>query len=370
MSIPLIDLAVQQKLIQKDLRSRIDAVLAHGQYIMGPEVQELEQTLARYVGAKHGIALSSGTDALLIALMALDIKPGDEVITTPFTFMATGEMIALLGAVPVFADIDPRTYNLDPRAAEKAITSKTRAIVPVSLYGQCADFDAFNDIGRRHDLPIIEDAAQSFGATYKGRRSCGLSLVSCTSFFPSKPLGGYGDGGACFTSDDDLAQKMREIRNHGQERRYYHTRLGLNGRLDTLQAAILLSKFALFSNEVEARVRIGARYTESILQRLSGKVVPPHVDPTNQSVYAQYTVAVPDRERVQKKLESQGVSTAVHYPLPLNKQPIFQELPERFPLTNADRASHRVLSLPMHAYLTESDQDKVVDALEIALKEL
>ncbi len=234
---------------------------------MGPEVAELEQRLADYVGVNHCIAVSSGTDALLVALMALGIQPGDEVITTPFTFVATAEVIALLGAVPKFVDIDPRTYNIDPNLIEAAIGPKTRAIMPVSLYGQCADMDAINAIAERHGLPVIEDAAQSFGATYKGRRSCALSTIGCTSFFPSKPLGGYGDGGACFTDDDDLALLMRQIMNHGQDKRYSHARLGINGRLDSMQAAVLLAKLAIFDDEVQRRAEIGARYSAALIAR-------------------------------------------------------------------------------------------------------
>ena len=256
-----IDLKAQQARIEAEIQARIQAVLAHGRYIMGPEVAELEQRLADYVGVRHCVGVSSGTDALLVALMALDVGPGDEVITTPFTFVATAEVIALLGAVPRFIDIDPVTYNLDPGRIESAIGPKTRAIMPVSLYGQCADMDAINAIAARHGLPVIEDAAQSFGATYKNRRSCGLSTIGCTSFFPSKPLGCYGDGGACFTDDERLATLMRQVMNHGQDKRYSHPRLGINGRLDSLQAAVLLAKMGIFPDEVERRAAAGARYT-------------------------------------------------------------------------------------------------------------
>jgi UDP-2-acetamido-2-deoxy-ribo-hexuluronate aminotransferase len=246
-----IDLKAQYRRIETDVNQRIQAVLNHGQYIMGPELTELESQLAEFVGVKHAIGVSDGTTALLIALMALDIGVGDEVITTPFTFIATGEMIALLGATPVFVDIDPQTYNIDVNKIESAITSKTKAIMPVSLYGLCADFDAINAIAEKYQLPVIEDGAQSFGASYKGKKSCGLTTIGCTSFFPSKPLGCYGDGGACFTNDDDLAKKMREIRVHGQDRRYHHPVIGLNGRLDTIQAAILLAKLSVFPQEVD-----------------------------------------------------------------------------------------------------------------------
>jgi UDP-2-acetamido-2-deoxy-ribo-hexuluronate aminotransferase len=330
----------------------------------------LEKTLAEYVGAKHCIAASSGTDTLLIALMALDIGPGDEVITTPFTFFATGEMIAIAGAKPVFVDIDPRTYNLDPAEIEAAITPRTKAIMPVSLYGQCADFEAINAIACRHNLPVIEDGAQSFGATHHGKRSCGLSLIGSTSFFPSKPLGGYGDGGALFTNDDSLAKLMREIRVHGQDRRYHHPRLGLNGRLDSLQAAVLLAKMEIFQDEVSARIRIGARYTQLLNEAFAGspgRVRTPYIENFNACVYAQYTIEVDNREVFESKLKALGVPTAVHYPLALHMQPVFAHLglPEgSFPFSEA--AARRVISLPMHPYLTEEQQVAVVQAVREA----
>lgn len=358
--IPFIDLATQQSRIKLELDRRIAVVLEQGQYIMGPEVAELEQKLADYVGVKHCISASSGTDTLLIALMALGIGLGDEVITSPFTFIATGEMIALAGARPVFVDIDPRTYNIDPAKIEAAITSRTKAILPVSLYGQCADFDAINAIAVRYNLPVIEDGAQSFGATYKGRRSCGLSTIGSTSFFPSKPLGGYGDGGALFTDDDTLAKAMREIRVHGQDRRYHHPRLGVNGRLDTLQAAVLLAKFEIFDWEVEQRERVGSRY-DALLRDV---VTTPFVEQHNTCVYAQYTVQVDKRDHVQKQLQDKGLPTAVHYPVPLHLQPVFAALgygEGEFPI--AEAAACRVMSLPMHPYLQEVDQQLVANAL-------
>jgi UDP-2-acetamido-2-deoxy-ribo-hexuluronate aminotransferase len=363
-----IDLKSQYRRIKPSVDERIARVLEHGQYIMGPEVAELERVLAEFVGTKHCIAASSGTDTLLIALMALDIGLGDEVITAPFTFIATGEMIALAGAKPVFVDIEPETYNLDPAMLEAAITPRTKAVMPVSLYGQCADFDSINAIACRHGLPVIEDGAQSFGGTYKGRRSCGLSLVGSTSFFPSKPLGGYGDGGALFTDDEALARKMREIRAHGQDRRYHHPRLGLNGRLDTLQAAVLLAKMEVFDDEVAARTRLGARYSDLIVEAFgkeSARVRAPFIEPHNTSVYAQYTVEVEGREFVETRMKAQGVPTAVHYPLPLHLQPVFAHLGHgegSFPVSEA--AARRVISLPMHPYLSEADQVKVVSALK------
>ncbi|CAH2032349.1 DegT/DnrJ/EryC1/StrS family aminotransferase [Trichlorobacter ammonificans] len=363
-TIPFIDLATQQQRIRANLDRRMQAVLGHGQYIMGPEVGELEEKLADYCGVHHAIGVSSGTDALLIAMIALEIGPGDEVITSPFTFIATGEMIALLGATPVFVDIDPGTYNLDPLRLEAAITVRTKAIMPVSLYGQCADFDAINAIADKYNLPVVEDACQSFGATYRGRKSCALSTIGCTSFFPSKPLGCYGDGGACFTNDDALAKKMRQIMSHGQDRRYHHPILGINGRLDTLQAAVLLAKLEIFGDEVAARERIGTRYSEL----LSGVGVTPYIAPGSSSVYAQYTIQVKGRDEVIKKLQEKGIPTAVHYPVPLHMQPVFASLGHvegSFPV--AEAAAKGVMSLPMHPYLTEANILSVTKALRSSL---
>ncbi|MDF0604367.1 DegT/DnrJ/EryC1/StrS family aminotransferase [Neisseriaceae bacterium TC5R-5] len=365
MTIQFIDLKAQYQHLKPAIDARIHAVLEHGQYIMGPEVKELEQQLANYTGAKHAIGVSDGTKALLIAMMALGISAGDEVITTPFTFIATGEMIALLGAKPVFVDIDPRSYNLDPSLLEAAITPRTRAIMPVSLYGQCADFTAINAIAARHGLAVIEDGAQSFGASQHGKKSNNLSTIGCTSFFPSKPLGCYGDGGACFTSDDALAKKMREIRTHGQDRRYHHPIIGINGRLDTLQAAVLLAKFPSFPAEVTARARIGARYSE-LLQDV---VRVPVISTGNSHVYAQYTVEVAQRDAVQAALSEQGIPSAVHYPIPLHLQPAFAYLGlgvGSFP--QAEAAAKRVMSLPMHPFLDEATQDTIVAALKQALR--
>jgi len=358
------DVKAQYRRLKPRIDARIQAVLDHGRFIMGPEIAELESQLAAYIGVKHCIGVSDGTTAMLVAMMALGIGAGDEVITTPFTFIATGEMIALLGAKPVFVDIDPVTYNLDPARIEAAVTSRTRAILPVSLYGQCADLDAINAVAARHRLPVIEDGAQSFGATYKSRKSCALSTIGTTSFFPTKPLGCYGDGGACFTDDDALAERMAQIRVHGQSRRYYHPIIGINGRLDTLQAAILLAKFETLPVEVAARARIGARYTE----RLKGIVRTPTIAPQCTSVFAQYTIEVEGREAVQAKLKAAGVPTAVHYPVPLNLQPAFASLEQgrgSFPL--AERAAERVMSLPMHADLGEALQDRIVAAVAAAV---
>lgn len=355
--IPFIDLKTQQERIRPSIDARIAKVLEHGQYIMGPEVFELEEKLADYVGVKHCVAVASGTDALLIALMALGVKAGDEVITTPFSFFATAEVILLLGATPVYVDIDSRTYNLDPGLLEAAITPKTKAIMPVSLYGQCADFDAINAIACKHGIPVIEDAAQSFGATYKDRKSCGLSTIGCTSFFPSKPLGCYGDGGACFTDDDELARLMRIIRIHGQDRRYHHPMIGINGRLDTLQAAILLAKMEIFDEEVKARIRIGGRYSEL----LADSVVIPVIEPFNTSVYAQYTIQVDARDDVQELLKAAGIPSVVHYPTPLHLQPVGgYKQAESGVHPVAESLAQRVVSLPMSPYLSDADLAMIV----------
>ena len=355
-----IDLKTQYRRIEADVNRRIKNVLEHGQYILGPEVAELEEKLAAYTGTKHCIAVASGTDALLIAMMALGVGPGDEVITPAFTYIATAEVARVLGAKPVCVDIDPRTYNMDPGLIEAAITPKTKAIVPVSLYGQCADMDRINAITAKHRLPVIEDAAQSFGATYKGRKSCNLSLIGATSFFPSKPLGCYGDGGALFTNDSELATAMRQISRHGQDRRYHHIRVGVNGRLDTLQAAILLAKLPGFDEEVQKRIAIGNRYAEM----LKNLVATPFIESHNTCVYAQYTIGVDDREGMIAKLKEAGIPTTVHYPLPVHRQPAFLE--SRMHLANSERAAERVLSLPMHAYLDSASQQQIVEAIRRA----
>jgi UDP-2-acetamido-2-deoxy-ribo-hexuluronate aminotransferase len=363
-----IDLKAQYRRIKPAIDARIQAVLDHSQYILGPEVRELEARLAERTGAKHCISCASGTDALLLALMALGIAPGDEVITPPFTFFATGETIALLGAIPVFVDIDPVTYNIDPAKIEAAITTRTRAIMPVNLYGQPADMDAINAIAAHHHLAVIEDAAQSFGALYKGCHSGNLSTIGCTSFFPSKPLGCYGDGGACFTNDDALATAMFELRNHGQDRRYHHTRIGINGRMDTLQAAVLLAKLDIFDDELLARNEIADRYSAL----LKNVVATPRVAAHSTSAWAQYTVEVADREAVEKSMREAGIPTAVHYPTSLHLQPVFAELSRErgwtagsFP--HSEYAAARVLSLPMHPYQAPADASRVCNALQEAL---
>jgi len=356
-----IDLAAQQALIKDEIDEGIARVLAHGMYVLGPEVSELEEALAEFTGTKHCIACANGTDALQVAQMAFGIGPGDEVIVPGFTFIATAETVALLGAKPVYVDIDPRTYNIDPALIEAAITPRTKAIMPVSLFGQCADFDVINAIADKHGLPVIEDAAQSFGATYKGKRSCNLSTIATTSFFPAKPLGCYGDGGAIFTNDDELATVMRQIANHGQDRRYHHARVGVNSRLDTIQAAILLPKLRLFAKELEQRQQAAERYT--VMLNDAGVETTPYVEDHNTSAWAQYTIRVENRNAVQAALQEAGIPSAVHYPIPLNKQTALADDSVHLPV--GDKTAEVVMSLPMHPYLQESDQRKIVDILKM-----
>lgn len=362
--IEFIDLKAQYAALKASINARIQCVLDHGQYILGPEVRELEEKLEAYTGAKHCITVASGTEALLISLMALDIKPGDEVITTPFTFVATAEVIALLGAVPVFVDIEPDTCNIDPRLIEAAITPKTKAIIPVSLYGQVADMDEINAIAARHgNITVIEDAAQSFGATYKGRKSCNLSGIGCTSFFPSKPLGCYGDGGAIFTNDDTLATAMREIRVHGQESRYYYTRVGVGGRMDTLQCAVLLAKLDSFDWEVEQRIALGERYLRQFGSAPS--ITPLAIRPERDCVWGQFTIMVKEREAFIEKMKTAGIPTAVHYPTPLHLQPAYQAICRiSGSLSHAEEVSRLVVSLPMSPYLSDTVIDRI--AMEAA----
>ncbi len=356
--IEFIDLKAQQARLKDKIEAGIQNVLTHGQYILGPEVKELEEKLAAYVGAKYCITCANGTDALQIAQMAFGIGPGDEVITPGFTYIATAETVAILGAKPVYVDVNPKTYNLDVEKLEAAITPRTKAIIPVSLYGQCADFDAINAIAAKYNIPVIEDAAQSFGATYKGRKSCNLTTVACTSFFPSKPLGCYGDGGAIFTNDDELAKVIRQIARHGQDRRYHHIRVGMNSRLDTLQAAILLPKLEILDEEMQARQRVAENYTKLLNE--VGIVTTPFIEAHNQSAWAQYTIQVENRDDVQSKLKEQGIPTAVHYPIPLNKQPAVADASVVLPV--GDAIAERVMSLPMHPYLSFEDQLKIVAA--------
>ncbi|MEW6387259.1 MAG: DegT/DnrJ/EryC1/StrS family aminotransferase [Thermodesulfobacteriota bacterium] len=364
-----IDLKAQQRVIFPALKERLDRVLAHGQYVMGPEVQELEERLAAYVGVNHAIACSSGTDALLLPLLAYGVGPGDAVFTTPFTFIATAEVIRLLGATPVFVDIAPRTFNIDPAALAEAIAQvgrnprtahlQPKGIIPVDLFGQPADYDRINALAREHGLFVLEDAAQSFGATYKGRRAGSLAVVAATSFFPAKPLGGYGEGGAIFTDDDGLAAVMRSLRNHGQgSHRYEHVRIGLNARLDTIQAAVLLAKLEIFDQEAAARQEVARRYQEA----LHTVVQVPYVSPEGASIWAQYSVLSEERVKWQEKLKQAGIPTAVYYPLPLHRQEAFASLGYQngdFPVS--ERTSQLIFSLPLHPYLSVTDQEKIIE---------
>ena len=365
-SIGFIDLQAQQDRLRPQLESNLHRVLHHGRYVIGPEITELETRLAEYVGVEHCICVSSGTDALLIAMMALGIGPGDEVITSPFTFIATGEMITLLGAKPVYVDIDPATFNIDADRIEAAVTDRTRIILPVSLYGQCADMDTISAIATRHELTVIEDAAQSFGATYKGRRSGALSDIACTSFFPAKPLGAYGDAGACFTRDEKLAATMRQVRDHGQDRRYHHVRLGINGRMDTLQAAVLLAKMSIFDDELQKRQAVVVRYAEQLAGlEHQDRLVLPWVHPDNTSSWAQYTLRVSGRDALQTAMVGQGIPTAVHYPMLLYDQPALVQ--PGIDCAESDRAAREVISLPIHPYLEPVVQARITAALKKVL---
>jgi len=358
-----IDLKTQYRLLREDINAGIQRVLDHGQYIMGPEVAQLERELEAYTGARHCITTASGTEALLMSLMALGVRPGDEIITTPFSFIATAEVIVLLGARPVFADVERSSGNLDPARIAARIGERTRAILPVSLYGQPADMDAINALAAAHGLAVIEDAAQSFGAQYHGRRSCNLSRIGCTSFFPSKPLGCYGDGGAVFTSDDQLAQALREIRVHGQSERYRHTRIGVGGRMDTLQCAIVLAKLARFERELELRQLAAARYDRMFAGRV--EVIAPQAG--RSSAYSQYTLVTPHRQAVQAALREAGIPSAVHYPLPIHRQPAYAGLDDAS-CPVAELLAQQVLSLPMGPYLAASDAEQVASVVLAAVQ--
>lgn len=361
-----IDLKTQYELQKASIDTRMQAVLEHGKYIMGPEIEEMESVLAGYVGVKHCISVSNGTHSLEIALRALGVGFGDEVITVPFSWISSAEVISLVGATPVFVDIEAASYNMDANLLESAITSKTKAIIPVSLFGQMPDLEEINRIAEKHGIPVIEDAAQSFGATRNGKRSCGASLIGSTSFFPAKPLGCYGDGGALFTDDDELAEVMRAIRTHGGVKRHHHTHVGTNGRFDTLQAAVILGKWPYFEAEVQARGKIGELYSV----KLKDIVVTPQIMDGNTHVYGQYTIRVnaAKREKIIDKLNEMGVPTGVYYPKCFHEQPVFQLLGYSFgDFPEAEKASREVLSLPMHPYLTEEEQDHIVDAIRQAI---
>lgn len=360
-----IDLQTQYRRYQSEIDGAMRLVLDHGHFIMGPEIARLEAELATFVGTQHALSVANGTVSLEIALRALGIGPGDEVITVPFTWISSAEVIGLVGARPVFVDIEPLGFNLDPELIERAITPRTKAILPVSLFGQMPDYARINAVAARHGLTVIEDGAQSFGATQGGRKSCAVTKLASTSFFPAKPLGCFGDGGAVFTDDAALAERMRAIRGHGGLKRHHHTCLGMNGRFDTLQAAVVLAKLPHFPAEVAARGEIGARYT-GLLRGLCGV---PEVVPGNTHVYAQYTIRLPGRDAVAEKLAATGIPTAVYYPKCLHEQPVFAALGYKwgdFPQSEA--ASREVLSLPMHPFLSERDQDAVVAAVKTALR--
>jgi UDP-2-acetamido-2-deoxy-ribo-hexuluronate aminotransferase len=357
--IPFIDLKSQYNRIKDEIQNSINTVLEHGYFINGPEVAEAESKLAEFVGIKHCIACSSGTDALVMALMSLDVGRGDEVIVPNFTFFATAEAVEFLGATPIFADIDPLTYNMNVETTEKLITKNTKAIVPVSLYGQCSDLDEMKELAEKHNIKFIEDAAQSFGGTYKGKKSCSVADISCTSFFPAKPLGVYGDGGAVFTNSDELNKILRQIRSHGEETRYHHTRVGINGRFDTIQAAIIIEKLKIFDDELDKRKKVGNFYDAAF----KGKVKTPYIAPDNTSAYAQYTIQVENRDEVSSKLKERGIPTAVHYPGTLTNQKAFEKYKSQTSTPVAEELSKKVLSLPMHPYLSEEDQNKIITAV-------
>lgn len=365
--IPFLDLKPQYKELEGPINQRIQTILNHGQFILGPEVAECEKALAEFTGSPYCLTMSSGTDALMAALMALDVKPGDEVITTAFSFFATAEVISLLGAEPIFVDIDPKTYNINPKLIEAAITKKTKVIMPVSLYGQVADMDEINAIAEKHHLTVLEDAAQSFGGMYKSKRSCHVSKIAGTSFFPAKPLGCYGDGGAVFTTDKNLYDRMMRIRVHGQESRYHHVEMGLNARLDTIQCAVITEKLKRFPWELKRRDEIAQKYNQAF-QKLEGKLVTPYVKSGNVSAWAQYTVLVDKRDEFANKLKDKGVPTSIHYPSSIHHQPVYKHLKDKFHLPETLTAAARCISLPMYPDLTEENQARTIAAVLEVMK--
>lgn len=369
MQIPFIDLKTQYQALKENIDSRIHKVLEHGAYINGPEVVELEKKMVEFTGAKTALACANGTDALLIPLMALGIGPGDEVITTAFSFIATAETIVLAGATPVYVDIDPKTYNMDPKQVEKAITSKTKAIMPVSLFGQMPAMDELETIAKKHGLYIIEDAAQSFGAKFKGRRSCSWTVAAGTSFFPAKPLGAYGDGGAMFANDEKICLAMKEIREHGSESRYYHTRLGLNARLDSIQCAILIAKLERYPWEIEQREKVAQRYQAGLSGLKAENFSIPYVAPDHQSVWAQYTLTVKDRATFAKKLQEVGVPTSIHYPRIMPEQPWYKANANKCigDLQHSRWAADHVISIPMYPDMDANKQDYVIEQIKKVL---
>ncbi len=363
MAIPYLDLAIQYKKIQKTIEPQILQIMASGQYVLGPEVVACEKALAEYTGVPFASAVSNGTVALLNALLAIGVKPGDEVVTTGFSFFATAGVITLIGARPVFVDIEPDTYNINVGLIEKAITPKTKAIMPVSLYGQIADMDEINLIAQKHGVYVIEDAAQSFGAIYKNKRSCSVSHIGCTSFFPAKPLGAAGDGGAVFTADPELAKKLDYIRVHGQTRRYHHEYLGFNGRLDPIQCAVIREKLKFYDDDLDKRRAIATQYNEAFAGLK--KTTIPVVRPQRNSVYAQYTLNVPEREAFIKSLEQQGVPTSVHYPSGMHEQPVYKDYKFSLPIT--EKLSKQVVSLPLYPDMPQEHVQIVIEAVQKAL---
>lgn len=371
MGVPFIDLKTQYQALKESIDGRIQKVLESGAYIGGPEVGELEKKLAEHTGTQHCLAVASGTDALLIPLMALGIGPGDEVITTAFSFIATAETIVLAGAKPVFVDIDKKTFNIDVKKIEAAITPKTKAIMPVSLYGQAADLEEINTLAKKYNLAVIEDTAQSYGAKYKNKKSGAVTTAAGTSFYPAKPLGCYGDGGAIFTNDSKLNTIMKEIRDHGSEKRYCHTRLGLNGRLDTIQCAILLAKMERYDWEVEQRQKIATRYTEALvgLEKVDQVFSTPHIKDGNGSVWAQYTLTVSNRDLFQKKMTELQVPTAVHYPMTMADQPWYkQNVACAHDIAVSRWAAEHVVSIPMYPDMDDKTQNIVIDAVKKAVE--
>ena len=363
MQVPFIDLKTQYKAIKEDVDNAIHTVLDHGFFVNGPEVKQCEADLAQFTGSKHAVACASGTDALIMALMALNIGPGDEVITTPFSFVATAEAIVLVGATPVLVDIEPDSFNLNPELIEEAITDKTKAIMPVSLYGLLANLDTINAIANKHRLSVIEDAAQSFGAEWNELKSCASSTISCTSFFPAKPLGCFGDGGAVFTNDDQLQTTLMQIRDHGSESRYYHTRIGINGRLDTIQCAILSEKLKRYPWEMEQRDRVAKKYNQAFNELSEKGVAIPRVPENAKSVWAQYTLRVPNRDHFQAAMKEKGVPTAVHYPTTFDEQPAYKDLVRTVSATESKKAAKEVVSLPLFPDMQENVQDYVIKSI-------
>lgn len=367
MKTPFVDLKAQYRALQPAIQKRIDQVLEHGQYIMGPEVEECEQLLAEFSGAKHAITCSSGTDAAIMAFMALGIGPDDEVILPALSYIATAETVLLVGATPVYVDIEPDTFNMDANQLEQAISNKTKAIVPVSLYGQTPDMDAINKIAKKHNVYVIEDAAQSFGGTYNGQKSANLSDMGCTSFFPAKPLGCYGDGGAIFTNNDDWAAALKQIRFHGQSDRNYHPRIGINGRMDTLQCAILIPKLERFSWELGQRQRVAEGYRERLMTLEPTGLRLPVIRPDRTSAWAQYTIRVPNREKFQSNMTAQGIPTAIYYPMPMPDQPAYQKIGRVYDINNCRKVCQEVISLPMYPDMSPEVLDMVTDAVHASL---